>query len=331
MRVIQLEKSRSIETAPLVETERPIPQPKAGELLLRIQACGICHTDLHTVEGDIHPPALPIVPGHQVIGLVEAKGEGVQSWAVGDLAGIPWLYEACGTCEHCLRGDENLCVEAAFTGFHRDGGYAEWMIARSVYALHIPDGLTPEAAAPLLCAGIIGYRSLRKADVQPGERLGLVGFGASAHLAIQIAQAWDCETYVFTRSTEHRQLALRLGAAWVGGTEEEAPYDLDRAVIFAPAGELVPVMLTKLRPGGTLAINAIHMSPIPEMEYSLLYGERTLRSVANATYQDGVDFLDWAVNIPVETTTQVYPLEEANRALKDLKESRINGAGVLVP
>jgi propanol-preferring alcohol dehydrogenase len=331
MRVLQLEEPRSIETAPLVETDRPIPQPKPGELLLRVRACGICHTDLHTVEGDIHPPALPIIPGHQVIGLVEAKGEGVQSWAIGDLAGIPWLYEACGKCEHCLRGEENLCVEAAFTGFHRDGGYAEWMIAKSVYALPIPDGLNPEAAAPLLCAGIIGYRSIRKADLKPGERLGLVGFGASAHLAIQIALAWDCETYVFTRSVEHRQLARRLGALWVGGADEEAPHDLDRAVIFAPAGELVPIVLAKLRPGGTLAINAIHMSPIPKMEYELLYGERTLRSVANATYQDGVEFLDLAVNIPIETTIQVYPLVEANRALKDLKESRINGAGVLVP
>jgi propanol-preferring alcohol dehydrogenase len=331
MRVLQLEVPRSIETAPLIEVERPIPQPKAGELLLRVQACGVCHTDLHIAEGDIHPPSLPIIPGHQVIGLVEAKGEGVQSWAVGDLAGIPWLYEACGTCEHCLRGDENLCVDAVFTGFHRDGGYAEWMIAKSDYALRIPNKLNPESAAPLLCAGIIGYRSLRQADLKHGERLGLVGFGASAHLAIQIARAWDCETYVFTRSAEHRQLARQLGAVWVGGAEDEAPQELDRAVIFAPVGELVPIMLAKLRPGGTLAINAIHMSPIPEMEYTLIYGERTLRSVANATYQDGVEFIELVVNIPIETTIKVYPLVEANRALKDLKESRINGAGVLVP
>jgi propanol-preferring alcohol dehydrogenase len=302
-----------------------------GELLICVKACGICHTDLHTVEGDIDTPSLPIIPGHQVIGIVEAIGEDVRDWSVGDLAGVPWLHRACGECAFCIRGEENLCSDAVFTGFHCDGGYAEWMIALAGYTLRLPPEVVPEKAAPLLCAGIIGYRSLRKADLNPGERVGLVGFGASAHLAIQIARSWNCDVYVFTRSVEHRTLAEELGASWVGGVEDEPPQRLDRAVIFAPAGDLVPLMLAKLRRGGSLAINAIHMSPIPEMDYGLIYGERTLRSVANATYADGVEFIELAFNLPIETTIKTYPLDDANRALQDLKHSRINGAGVLIP
>ena len=331
MKVLQLEESRKIETSPLVLAECEIPKPGPGELLLRVSACGICHTDLHIIEGDLQPPGLPIIPGHQVVGSVDAIGAGVEGWSVGDVAGVPWLYRACGTCAQCIRGEENLCNEAMFTGFHRDGGYAEWMISRAEYTLRVPTNRPPEKVAPLLCAGIIGYRSLRKADLSPGEHLGLVGFGASAHLAIQIAREWDCEVSVFTRSLEHRQLAEQLGAAWVGGADEHPPNLLDRAVLFAPDGSLVPTTLAKIRPGGTLAINAIHLSPIPEMDYRLIYGERTLRSVANATYQDGVDFIDLAVSIPIMPTIQVYDLTEANQALQDLKESRINGAGVLMP
>jgi len=330
MKVLQLDAPRTIEAAPLIRTEREIPEPGPGELLLQVRACGICHTDLHTVEGDISPPALPITPGHQVIGMVEAVGAGVDGWSRGDVAGVPWLFRACGTCAYCLRGEENLCPQAIFTGFHRDGGYAEWMISAAEYSLKMPSTLRTEAAAPLLCAGIIGYRSLRKADLYPGEHLGLVGFGASAHLAIQIALQWGCQVSVFTRSLEHRQLAEQLGAAWVGGADEDPPDQLDRAVLFAPVGSLVPTTLAKVRPGGTLAINAIHLSPIPEMAYDLIYGERTLRSVANATYQDGIELLELAVSIPIKTTIQVYQLTDANRALQDLKESRINGAGVLI-
>ncbi len=328
-RAMRLFKPGSAEEAPLHLDRVEIPRPGPGQVRLRVRMCGVCHTDLHTVEGEIHPPALPITPGHQVVGMVEALGAEVTGLEIGDRVGVPWLYQACGRCEFCRRGEENLCAQARFTGFHVDGGYADHMLAEAAYALPLPPGIPDEQAAPLLCAGIIGYRSLRKADLSPGERLGLVGFGASAHLAIQVARFWGCEVYVFTRSPEHQQHAESLGAAWVGGVEEKAPHQLDRAVIFAPAGQLVPLILGKLRPGGTLAINAIHMSPIPEMAYELIYGERTLRSVANATYQDGVEFLALAAEIPIQATVSRYPLEAANQALLDLKHSRINGEAVL--
>lgn len=331
MHVYQVESPAPIETGGLVQAVRPRPEPGPGQLRLRVLACGVCHTDLHVAEGDIRPPRYPIVPGHQVVGVVDAVGEGVTGWKVGDRAGVPWLHAACGECDFCRRGQENLCPEARFTGFHVDGGFAEYLLAEARYALPIPEGLQDEAVAPLLCAGIIGYRSLRLADLQPGERLGLVGFGASAHLAIQVARHWGCEVYVFTRSESHRRLARDLGAAWVGGAEDQPPAPLDRAVIFAPAGHLVPKTLERLRPGGTLAINAIHMSPIPEMPYRLIYGERTLRSVANATYQDGVEFLRLAAEIPVRAHVVLYSLEQVNEALRDLKASRVDGAAVVRP
>jgi propanol-preferring alcohol dehydrogenase len=312
----------------LEQVERPEPAP--GQVRLNIQVCGVCHTDLHIVEGDIHPPQTPLTPGHQAVGVVEAQGPGVQQPALGTRVGVPWLFGADGTCEFCLRGQENLCPQARFAGFHEDGGFAEYMIARADYVLPLPDSIPDLQAAPLLCAGVIGYRSLRQADLALGERLGLVGFGASAHLAIQVARHWGCPVYVFTRSEEHRRHALDLGAAWVGGAEDRAPEPLDRAVIFAPAGHLVPVILEKLRPGGTLAINAIHMSPIPEMPYERIYGERTLRSVANATFRDGVEFLELAAQIPVRATVTRYGLEEAGRALLDVKHSRLNGEAVLM-
>jgi propanol-preferring alcohol dehydrogenase len=331
MRALRLPKPALIEQGPLVPVEVSVPEPGPGEIRVKVRACGICHTDLHTVEGEIVPPAYPITPGHQVVGTVEAVGAGVSEWKLGDRAGVPWLYRTCGVCEFCRRGEENLCPQAEFTGLHADGGYAEHMLADARFALPLPPGLDDEAAAPLLCAGIIGYRSLRKADLQPGERLGLVGFGASAHLAIQIARAWDCQVCVFTRGAGHRRLARELGAFWAGGLEDQAPAPLDRAVLFAPVGKLVPPILEKLRPGGTLAINAIHSTSIPEMPYRLLYGERTLRTVANATRKDGLEFLDLAAKIPVRTVTQSYPLDDANRALLDLKQGRIDGAGVLLP
>jgi len=308
----------------------PKPDPGPGQVRLSVVACGVCHTDLHTVEGEIHPPRLPITPGHQVVGVVDALGPGVGGGVKpGDRVGVTWLYGACGQCIFCRNGLENLCEQAEFTGFHADGGYAEFMLARGDYVLPLPDNQPPEQQAPLLCAGIIGYRSLRLADLQAGERLGLVGFGASAHLAIQVARYWGCEVYVFTRSTEHRRHALKLGAVWAGGAEEPPPELLDRAVIFAPSGKLVPITLEKIRPGGTLAINAIHMTPIPEFSYSQIYGERTLRSVANLTRQDGIEFLELANKIPIHSDVSLYPLEEANRALVDLKNSRINGEAVL--
>ncbi len=331
MKAVRLIEPSLIERTPLQLIELPRPQVGPGQLLLRVRACGVCHTDLHTVEGDIIPPSYPITPGHQVVGVVEDVGGGVEDWQVGDRVGVPWLNHACGKCEHCVRGEENLCQQARFTGFHVDGGYAELMATDAHYALPLPEDLDDEATAPLLCAGIIGYRSLHKSDLQPGERLGLIGFGASAHLAIQVAIHWGCEVYVVTRSDSHRRLARELGAVWVGGSEDRAPAVLDRAILFAPVGNLVPVILEKIRPGGTLAINAIHLSPIPEMDYRLIYGERTLRSVANATRRDGVEFLQLASEIPVRVTTRTYALEDANQALLDMKHSRINGAGVLQP
>ena len=329
MRAMSLETPQPIAEAPLRLSDLPVPMPGPGQVRLRVLVCGVCHTDLHTVEGDIHPPTLPVIPGHQAVGVVEEVGAGVDVPQVGDRVGVPWLNSACGVCAYCRRGEENLCPSARFTGFHVDGGYAESMLAEARFILPIPTSISDVQAAPLLCAGIIGYRSLRKADVQPGERLGLFGFGASAHLTIQVARYWGCDVYVFTRSDAHRRHAEELGAAWVGGAEDQTPQPLDRAVTFAPAGYLVPLALFKLRPGGTLAVNAIHMSPIPEMPYSLIYGERTLRSVANATTQDGLEFLKLAAEIPITATVQTYPLEAANQALLDLKHSRINGEAVL--
>ncbi len=329
MRAMQLLQPALAEANPLRLVEVPEPTPGPGQVRVRVSMCGVCHTDLHTVEGDIHPPLMPIIPGHQVVGVVDAVGPGVEASWIGRRVGVPWLYRACGTCDFCQRGEENLCPNAEFTGFHAHGGYAEAMLAPADYVLSIPDSIPDDQAAPLLCAGIIGYRSLRKADLQPGERLGLVGFGASAHLAIQVARHWGCEVYVFTRSEEHRRHARELGAAWVGGAEDEPPAPLDRAVIFAPAGGLVPLILEKLRPGGTLAINAIHMSDLPAMPYQLIYGERTLRSVANATYQDGVEFLQLAAEVPIRSTVEFYDLESANQALIDLKHSRFNGEALL--
>jgi len=331
MRAFQLDRPAPIGEAPIRLRELPEPRPGRGQLLLAVRACGACHTDLHLAEGDITPPHYPVTPGHQVVGELVSIGEGVAGWKLGELAGVPWLHRACGVCDYCRRGEENLCEQARFTGFHVNGGYADAIVAEADYTLRIPAGVAPEDLAPLLCAGIVGYRSLLKADLRPGERLGLVGFGASAHLAIQVARHWGCEIYVFTRSEAHRRLATELGAAWVGSVDSVAPAQLDRAVIFAPIGSLVPTMLGMLRPGGTLATNAIHMSPIPEFPYRLMYGERTVRSVANATYQDGVDFLKLAAEIPVRARIRVYDLDKANQALQDLKSSRVEGAAVLVP
>ncbi len=329
MKSMQLLKPKPIEHKPLSRVDAPIPEPEGGQARLQIRVCGVCHTDLHAVEGDIHPPMIPVTPGHQVVGIVDALGDEVNTLQLGDRVGIPWLYDACGVCGFCQSGHENLCPDARFTGFHVDGGYAEYMLAEARYTLPIPDDISDEQAAPLLCAGIIGYRSLRKADVHPGERLGLFGFGASAHLTIQVARHWGCEVFVFTRSIEHRAHATELGAAWIGGAEDPTPELLDRAIIFAPAGWIVHKALEKLRPGGTLAINAIHMSPIPELPYPLIYGERTMRSVANATYQDGVDLFRLAVEIPIRASIEIYNLEDANQALFDVKHSRINGEAVL--
>ncbi|MCX6072298.1 MAG: zinc-dependent alcohol dehydrogenase family protein [Chloroflexi bacterium] len=331
MRRLSLSKPAPVVTRPLQLLLGGLPSPGRGQLRLRVRACGVCHTDLHTVEGEITPPAYPIVPGHQIVGTVDAVGEGVADWAVGDRAGVAWLHAACGTCDFCQRDEENLCPRARFTGFHVDGGYAEAVLAEAAYTYAIPPGVSDEEAAPLLCAGIIGYRSLRKADLSPGETVGLVGFGASAHLALQVARRWGCTVYAFSRGERHRRLALDLGASWAGTIDQPPPAPLDRAVLFAPVGDLVPATLRLLRPGGTLAINAIHMTDIPSMPYAMLYGERTMRSVANATRRDGKEFLALAAQMGLRPTIARYALDDANQALLDLKQGRIEGAAVLIP
>jgi len=329
MRAVVLRAPRPIETHPLEVRDLPTPAPDPGQIRIQIRACGLCHTDLHEVEGELALPKLPVVIGHQIVGVVEARGPGARRFREGDRVGVPWLHQTCGTCESCRRGDENLCDHARFTGYHVDGGYAEFILAPERFAYRLPEGVPDAEAAPLLCAGIIGYRALRLAEVKPGERLGLFGFGASAHLALQVARFWRCEVWVFTRSPEHRELAKRLGAAWVGGAEEEPPGHLDRAISFAPVGSLIPRALATLRKGGTLALAGIHLDRIPEMSYSLLYAERTLRSVTAATRRDAEEFLVLAARIPIRSKVERFLLEEANHALQRLKSSQINGAGVL--
>jgi propanol-preferring alcohol dehydrogenase len=329
MRAMVLWEPKPVDKKPLEMVDWPKPEPGAGQVRLRVRACGVCHTDLHLVEGEIALPKLPVVPGHQIVGQVDALGEGVTRFAVGDRAGVPWLYSTCGTCDYCKRGLENLCENARFTGQHVDGGFAEYMVVPADFAYPIPEGFPDEQAAPLLCAGIIGYRSLRLCEVQPGGRLGLYGFGASAHVTIQVARHWGCQVYVFTRSEEHQRHALELGAAWVGQAQDTPPAELDSAITFAPAGWLVPEVLRVLGKGGTLAINAIHMSPIPEMPYRLLYGERTVRSVANSTRRDAEELLRLAAEIPIHTDVEGYRLEEANAVLQRLKRARVQGAAVL--
>jgi propanol-preferring alcohol dehydrogenase len=329
MKAMLLRAPASVEEGPLQLTELPLPEAGPGQIRIRVRVCGVCHTDLHTVEGELALPKLPVVPGHQVVGVVDALGEGVDRFKVGDRVGVAWLYHVDGECEYCRRGQENLCRSARFTGLHADGGYAEYMIAYADFAYAIPDVFDDLEASPLLCAGIIGYRALRLSELQPEQRLGLYGFGASAHIAIQIARHWNCEVYVFTRSESHRQLARRLGAAWTGDARDDPGVRLHSSVTFAPVGWIVPEALRVLDRGGTLAINAIHMSSIPEMPYHLLYYERTLRSVANATRRDAEDLLSVAAEIPVQSEVRTFSLEEANQALHMLKASQIDGAAAL--
>jgi propanol-preferring alcohol dehydrogenase len=329
MRAFCLNGVRPIEEHPLVPVELPTPVPGPGELRLRVQACGLCRTDLHIIEGDLSLPTLPLVPGHQIVGVVDRVGEGVTRFQAGDRLGIPWLYSTCGRCVFCRRNQENLCDAARFTGYHVNGGYAEFVVAQEAFAYPLATDISTAHAAPLLCAGVIGFRALRLSEIRPGERLGLYGFGGSAHIAIQIAVYWGCEVCVFTRSEAHRTLARQLGAHWAGQAEDDPPGLLDSAVIFAPVGRLVLQAFRVLRKGGTISLAGITMSPIPELDYALLYHERTVRSVANSTRQDVRDLLRLAVEIPIRTEVRAFPLEEANHALQLLKHSRFNGAGVL--
>jgi propanol-preferring alcohol dehydrogenase len=311
----------------LVEVAKPVP--RAGEVLVRVSACGVCRTDLHVVEGELVPRKSPIIPGHQVVGVVEALGEGARRLRIGDRVGIAWLHQTDGVCEYCRAGKENLCEQATFTGWTVDGGYAEYAVAPEAFVYQIPEMFRDLDAAPLLCAGIIGFRSLRLSAIEPGGRLGLYGFGAAAHLAIQVAHHWAVEVYAFTRDAAHQKLAQELGAVWVGYSDQQPPKMLDSAIIFAPAGELLPAALRVLKKGGTLALAGIHMSTIPAMDYNLLYYERVVRSVANNTRQDGEDFLRIAAEIPIRTQVHIFPLSEANRALNALKDDQVRGAAVI--
>lgn len=329
MKAMILHRACPVEENPLTMVDLPVPQPDPGMVRLRVRVCGVCHTDLHLVEGDLALPKLPVVPGHQIVAEVDALGPGVTRFATGDRVGVPWLYSTCGTCAYCRSGRENLCDRAQFTGQHADGGFAEYMVVPADFSYPMPKGLPDVQAAPLLCAGIIGYRSLRLSEIEPGGRLGLYGFGASAHVTIQVARHWGCEVYVFTRSAEHQRHALELGAAWVGQAQDTPPAEIDSAITFAPVGWLVPEVLRVLRKGGTLAINAIHMSPIPEIPYSLIYGERTVRSVANSTRQDAEELLQLAAEIPIHTDVETYGLSEANAVLQRLDRSEVRGAAVL--
>lgn len=324
-----LRKPALSEQSPLRLADLPDPTPGPAEVRVRIHCCGLCHTDLHTVEGDLSLPKLPVVPGHQIVGAIDAVGANVQKLKVGDRVGIPWLYSTDGTCPYCHHQMENLCERAQFTGYHVNGGYAELCVVREEFAHPLPAVFSDENAAPFLCAGVIGYRSYRLSGAVRGDRLGLYGFGASAHLVLQLARHQGCEVYVFTRGSAHRELAEKLGAVWVGSAEHKPPQPLDNSIIFAPAGALVPLALGHLRKAGTLTLAGITMTQIPPLDYDLLYHERVLRSVANSTRADCREFLALAAEIPVQTSIQVYPLEDANRALADLKHSRLEAAGVL--
>lgn len=307
------------------------PQPAAGEARVRVRACAICRTDLHVIEGELPRCKLPIIPGHQIVGVVDRLGEGCHRLAVGERVGIAWLRETDGTCEFCRQGRENLCENQRFTGYHADGGYAQYAVVREDFAYEIPPQFADVAAAPLLCSGIVGYRALKRSNLPAGGKLAIYGFGSSAHIIMQIAMHRGCQVYVVTRGEKHRRLAAEMGAAWVGERPQELPARVDSGILFAPAGELVPPAMERLRKGGTLSLADIYMTPVPQMDYGqCLFFERDLRSVTANTRQDGRELLEEAARIPIRPHTTTYPLADANSALQDLKADRINGTGVLV-
>jgi len=320
----------SIHTSPLEYSEVADPEPGPGQVRLKVSCCAICRTDLHVIVDDLPRQKLPIVPGHQVVGVVDALGSGCRHLAIGQRVGVAWLRQTCGRCCFCGAGRENLCESARFTGYHADGGYAQYAVAPEEFVYPLPEAFGDVEAAPLLCAGIIGYRALKRSHLPPGGKLALYGFGSSAHVVIQIAQHRGCEVYVVTRGEKHRRLARDMGAVWAGETASEMPVRADSAIIFAPAGELVPAALEKLQKGGTLALAGIHMSPIPQLDYErFVFYERDIHSVTCNTRGDGRELLAEAAQIPIRPHTTVYSLSEANRALQDLKNDRIQGTGVL--
>lgn len=331
MKAQQLATPAPIGSRPLQAIELPSPRPGRGELLVRVTACAVCRTDLQIVEGELAARTLPIVPGHQVVGRVTALGEGVAGWVVGDRAGVGWLAETCGTCRLCVTGRENLCEAAEFTGWDRDGGYAEQVVVQADFALRMPEETPDALLAPLLCGGVIGYRALRLSGIEPGGRLGLFGFGASARLAIQVAGYWGCEVFVATRSQPEQDRALDMGAAWAGHYDDPIPVGLDSAVTFAPSGDVVVSALRSLGRGGTVAVNAIHLDRMPEFPYDLLWWERHIRSVANYTREDAREFLSLAAEIPISADVEESPLIGANRELARLKAGDARRTIVLSP
>lgn len=334
MKACLLKTPAAVITRPLEVVDVDIPKPASNEVLVRVHACGICRTDLHVVEGELPVRHNHVIPGHQIVGEVVELGASVEEFSKGDRIGIAWLNSTCGACRFCRKGNENLCEEANFTGWSVNGGFAQYAIVPAAFAYPIPDTFTNTQAAPLLCAGIIGFRALRLTGLNEkgweGARLGIYGFGAAGHVCIQLARARGAEVYVATRDRDrHQSLATELGAKWVGDAFDAPPVKLDAAIIFAPAGELVPVALKALDKGGVLVLGGIHMSPIPSLDYALIYGERVVRSVANNTREDGRQFLAEAARIPVRTHVETFSLEEANDALIALKNDAIRGAGVL--
>jgi propanol-preferring alcohol dehydrogenase len=329
MHAMRLSNAGRADTGPLRAVDLPEPRPGPGEVLLRVTACGVCRTDLQICEGDLAPHKLPVVPGHQIVGRVEAKGPGVSSWQLGDRAGVAWLGGVDGTCAYCKAGRENLCASAEFTGWDRDGGYATHVVARADFVLSLPEGFADLDAAPLLCGGVIGYRSLKVSRIRPGGRLGLYGFGASAGLAIQVARHWGCRVFVCTRSPAERERARSLGAEWTGGYEELPPEPLHAAVTFAPAGSVVQAALRALDRGGTVAINAIHLDHVPELAYADLWWERSIASVANFTRDDARELLALAAAIPIRAEREVHALDDANVALTRLSRGEVRGTAVL--
>jgi propanol-preferring alcohol dehydrogenase len=329
MRAQVLHDTGPVESEPLTFEDVADPVPAGGELVLDVAACGVCRTDLQEVEGDLDRRRSPVIPGHQIVGVVAAVGEGVTGWRIGDRAGVGWLGGACGECRFCRTGRENLCEAAVFTGWDVDGGYAEKARVRADYAFALADGMADVDVAPLLCGGVIGYRALQVSEIAPGGALGLYGFGASALLTLQVATHWGCEVFVATRSESERNRALELGAAWAGGYEDRPPVPLDAVVTFAPVGSVVIRALQALDRGGIVVINAIHLDGIPAFDYDDLWLERQIRSVANFTKADAKEFLALASEIPIRTVVQEYPLAEANAALLDLREGAVHGAAVL--
>ena len=326
----------SVDERPLVLAERPAPFAGDDELLVRVSACGICRTDLHVVEGELPVRLSPVTPGHQIVGRVAGVGSHVEDFSIDDRVGVAWLNRTCGECKYCLTGRENLCEQPLFTGWSVNGGFAEYVVAPASFAYRIPANFEDVQAAPLLCAGIIGYRCLRLTGLSENEwagaRLGIYGFGAAGHICIQLARSRGAEVYVCTRDRQrHQMLAHELGASWVGDAADQPPVKLDTAIIFAPAGELVPAALSALAKGGTVVLGGIHMSPIPSFDYSLIYGERMIRSVANNTRADGREFLLEAARIPVRTHVQTFAFDQVNEALIALKHDAIRGAGVVLP